>query len=410
MKTLHLSYADGGGGAAKAAYRIHRGVHQLGVDSSMLVSKRVTNDSTVLDPGSPQSRWWAQSTPYVDLLPWKLLKVSRRGFSSLAWAGTGMLGRIKALQPDIVHLHWICGGCLRVEDLGRLDYPVVWRLADMWPMAGAEHYLGNDLRYRQGYRRDNRPPGEKGIDLNRWVWERKKKAYAQIGNLTIVAPSRWLAACARASVLLGDRRIEVIPTGQDIETFRPLPKHFARELLRLPTNAKFIMAASMGLDDPRKGVSLLLEALESLRGHGYELLLLGDKPASNSFPLPTRWLGKFNDDVALALAYSAADVFVAPSIEENLANTVIEAMACGIPCVAFDIGGMPDIIHHEKNGYLATPFEIEDLARGIVGIMGAGEAYGQLAAEARFTVEREFSQELQARRYLRLYEELMAQV
>ena len=408
MRVVHLAYADGGGGAFKAAHRIHRGLRALDIDSRMLVSKRVTGDPDVADAGTPAGRIWAQLATYLDVMPLRLLGIPADDFSSLAWVGTGAARRAHKLAPEVVQLHWICAGFMRIEALATLREPVVWRLADMWPLAGIGHYSGDDTRYLHGYSADRRPPGERGPDLNRWVWQRKRRAFARLKDLTLVAPSRWLARCASQSPLFRERRVEVIPTGQDISIYRPIPKKTAREILHLPQEARLVMAGSMGVGEKRKGVALLLQALERLRERRYELLLLGDRPrTAPSLPVQAHWLGKLNDDVSLALAYSAADVFVAPSLEENLANTVIEAMACGVPCVAFNIGGMPDIIRPDLNGYLATPFATDDLARGIVTILESGAAYERLSAAARDTVVTEFSAELQARRFASLYEEVL---
>jgi glycosyltransferase involved in cell wall biosynthesis len=129
--------------------------------------------------------------------------------------------------------------------------------------------------------------------------------------------------------------------------------------------------------------------------------------APSQIGLTGHYLGRLHDDLSRALAYSAADAFVAPSMEENLANTVIEAMACGTPCVAFEIGGMPDIIKHHQNGYLAKPFDTGDLARGIIWIMEDKEHYLQLSAQSRKIVEREFSEEIQAQRFSALYEDII---
>ncbi len=408
MKLLHLAYADGGGGAFKAAHRIHRGLRALGVDSSMLVSRRVTNDPDVADAGSPAGRIWAQVATYLDVLPLRLARAPRDDFSSLAWVGTGAARRVRKRAADLVQLHWICAGFMRIEELAALRVPLVWRLADMWAFAGAGHYVGDDTRYVDGYTPQHRPARERGPDLNRWVWERKRRALARVKDLTIVTPSRWLARCASQSVLLRDRRVEVIPTGQDTSVYRPIPRKMAREILHLPQQAKLVMAASMGLGEKRKGVALLLRALEGVRDRQYQLVLLGDRPAAPPpLPVEAHWLGRLNDDISLALAYSAADVFVAPSTEENLANTVIEAMACGIPCVAFDIGGMPDIIRPHVNGYLAMPFSTDELARGITAILDSGAAYDRISAEARNTVVTEFSEELQARRFASLYQDVL---
>lgn len=408
MKIQHLSYADGGGGASKAAYRIHRGLRRIGVDSSMLVSRRVTSDPYVHDSGSALGRLWGQTASYVDLLPWHLPRVSRPDFYSLGWIGTGAIKRVCRFKPDLVHLHWINAGFVRIEELRQLKCPVVWRLADMWAMAGAEHYVGDDRRYIEEYRSENRPKNEKGVDLHKWVWERKRKIYSRIKNLTIVTPSQWLAQCARQSALFKDRRIEVIPTGQDIQVFRPIAKPVARHLLGLPEDARLIMTASMQLDDRRKGIGLLAKALGTLKGRDYRIVSVGGSPSDGgTFALPTHSLGTLSDDLTLALAYSAADVFVAPSVEENLANTVIEAMACGTPCVAFNIGGMPDIIKHMQNGYLASPLDVEDLASGIVSVLESDHLRTRFASEARSLVELEFSEEAQARRYALLYSDIL---
>lgn len=408
MKVVHLAYADGGGGAFKAAHRIHRGLRALDIDSRMLVSKRVTGDPDVADAGTPSGRIWAQIATYLDVVPLRLLRIPAEDFSSLAWVGTGAARRARKLAPEVVQLHWICAGFMRIEALGTLRAPVVWRLADMWPLGGIGHYSGEDTRYLHGYSAERRPSGECGPDLNRWVWERKRRAFARLHDLTVVAPSRWMARCASQSLLFRERRVEVIPTGQDISIYRPIPRKTAREILQLPQQARLVMAGSMGVGEKRKGVRLLLQALELLRDRKYELLLLGDRPRTiPPLPVQAHWLGRLNDDISLALAYSAADVFVAPSLEENLANTVIEAMACGIPCVAFDIGGMPDIIRPALNGYLARPFATDDLARGIVAILEAGAAYERISAEARNTVVTEFSAELQARRFASLYEDVL---
>ncbi len=413
MKIVHAGYSDSGGGAAQAAYRIHKGLRNLGVDSKMLVSKKLTEDPDVMDSGSPMGRLWSQITPYLDLLPFALMRNERSSFMSLAWAGTRQLSAFSQLNPDLIHLHWICAGFLRLEDIAKLQKPIVWRLADMWPFAGAEHYVGECQRYKQGYFRHNRTSNEKGFDFNQWVWKRKRKAWSKIQNLTIVSPSRWLADCARESVLFGECRIEVIPTGQDVSIFRPIPKDTARNILGLPQDKKLIMSGTLGFShDPRKGSHFFKDALSYLfknRGKDYEIFFIGDSVSVNSsdLKLKAHYLGRLNDGVSLSLAYSAADVFVAPSVQENLANTVIESMACGTPCVAFQIGGMPDIIKHEHNGYLARPFDPEDLAKGIEWVLESGDYYHQLKEEARSIVQREFSQEIQARRYLELYEDIL---
>lgn len=407
MKIVHLSYADGGGGAAKAAYRIHRGLLGLGVDSRMLVSRKTGADKSVSDSGSSAGRIWSQVSAYLDLLPAHLMPGGLDGYCSLSWVGTGPVVRAMRLNPDIVHLHWINSGFMRLEEIRRLKCPVVWRLADMWPMAGAEHYVGSSRRYIDGYHAANRPAGAGRVDLSAWTWKRKSRCYAALADLTVVTPSQWLAECARYSELFRGRRVEVIPTGQDVNVYRPIPKDVARQILGLSASQKIIMTASMELNDARKGVDLLMGALLCLEGRDYALMLLGGGGVPAGVPFPVHPLGKLEDDIALAIAYSAADVFVAPSREENLPNTVIESMACGTPAVAFNIGGMPDLIKTMETGHLARAFDVEDMAHGIETILERDDMRASMAAAGRVLVENEYSEDVQARRYSALYEDIL---
>jgi glycosyltransferase involved in cell wall biosynthesis len=208
----------------------------------------------------------------------------------------------------------------------------------------------------------------------------------------------------------------VIANGLDIQRYKPIEKSFARNLLGLPQNKQLILFGAMSsTSDRRKGFHLLLPALKKLsQGQmgqdRLELVVFGaSQPLEPpDFGFKTHYLGRLNDDISLALVYAAADIFVAPSTEDNLPNTVMEALACGIPCVAFKIGGMPDMIEHQQNGYLAHPYDIEDLAQGINWVLENTERYNQLCIQARQKVEQEFTLELQAEKYLELYSDILS--
>jgi glycosyltransferase involved in cell wall biosynthesis len=217
-----------------------------------------------------------------------------------------------------------------------------------------------------------------------------------------------LAKCARASSVFGDLSITVIPNGIDTKVFRPLERRFAREVLGLPQDRPLILfGAVRARDDPRKGYSTLQHALALLADAPSvpELVVFGSEgdPDANLGTLPIRFMGHIQDDITLALLYSAADVFVAPSIEENLSNVVMEALACGLPCAAFAVGGMNDLIDHRANGYLARPHEPEDLAAGITWILADEQRRSEMATAARKKVESNFSIDQIACRYLELY-------
>jgi glycosyltransferase involved in cell wall biosynthesis len=301
---------------------------------------------------------------------------------------------------------------LRVETLRRFGRPIVWTLHDSWAFTGGCHVPNDCVRYRESCGRCPVLGSTREADLSRRVWARKRRAWSDL-DLTLVAPSRWLADCARSSSLFRDARIEVIPNGLDLKRYKPVDRRFARDVLGLPQDRKLIVfGAKSGSEDRNKGLHLLASALRILkdagRDHGTELVVFGSTASTTlaRAGLKASYQGFLHDEVSLALLYAAADVFVAPSIQENLPYTVMEAMACGTPCVAFRQGGVPDLIEHERTGYLARPFEPEDLAHGIAWVLEDGDRWRALSSRAREKVEQEFELGLVARRYVDLYRDV----
>lgn len=415
MQVLHLSTSDVGGGAAIAAHRLHQGLHYLGITSQMLVDKKLSDDPAVFAPKSNLSKALGILKPTLDHLPLRFYpQVDHTKLTlSLEWLPDEIAPKTAQLAPDIINLHWACAGYLKIETLAKFKQPLVWTLHDMWAFTGGCHYSQECDRYTESCGACPQMQRGKSWDLSRWVWQRKAKAWKDI-NLTIVTPSNWLAKCASASSLFKERRVEVIPNGLDPERYKPLERGFARELLKLPQDKQLIIFGAMGsTSDHRKGFHLLQPALQRLSQSGWqgqtELVVFGSsKPNPQpNFGLNAHYLGTLIDDISLALLYAAADVFVAPSVQDNLPNTVMEAIACGIPCVAFNIGGMPDMIEHQHNGYLARPYESEDLATGIAWVLQNEQRWQALSRRAREKVEQEFTLEIQARRYLKLYQEVL---
>jgi glycosyltransferase involved in cell wall biosynthesis len=304
---------------------------------------------------------------------------------------------------------------LSVADIGQLKKPIVWTLHDMWAFCGGEHYAPDDesARFRQGYLADNRPPGESGPDLNRLTWEAKRRLWAH-QHFTIVCPSHWLARCARESVLFTHSHVHVIPSCLDtLHTWRSVPRDEARKQLGLPLDKKLILfGADGGVKDPRKGGDLLREGLArvvSTKPHLYELLIFGQsKPNdADSWPCNVHWLGAVYDDHQLVLAYSAADVMVVPSRQDNLPNTAVEAQACGVPVAAFNIGGLPDIVTHRVTGWLAKAFDATDLAEGVMWLIEDEARYAALAAAARKQAVERFSEPVVTSKYTELYRQVL---
>ncbi|MDD4762025.1 MAG: glycosyltransferase [Candidatus Pacebacteria bacterium] len=417
MKILHVSTDDSGGGAARASYRIHRALVHYGIDSRMCVLHRGTTDPRVTV---------AKHLPIASRILHKFylhwLDYTRRGWytenlvlHSFGQIGARLVEELNAGDADVLNLHWI-SNILSVTDIGKLKKPIVWTLHDMWAFCGGEHYVPDvaEARFRKGYRIDNRPRGEHGPDLNRRTWEAKRRAWVR-QRFVIVSPSQWLAKCARQSILFSDAAVHVIPNPLCARaTWRPIPRDTARIALGLPINKKLILVGAVGgMKDPRKGGELLRDAAAKLKlkhAGNVEMVVFGqDQPEeSNMWPCPLHWLGRVDDDRVLVLAYSAADLMVVSSLQDNLPNTAVEAQACGTPVVAFDIGGLPDIVVHRETGWLAKPFDTDDLADGIVWILENDMRRGALSAAARKQAVERFAERVIAAEYSSLYDNILS--
>jgi glycosyltransferase involved in cell wall biosynthesis len=411
FKVIHLSHTDITGGAARAAYRIHHSLRGVGMDSRMLVDKATSGDWTVEGPTTRVGKALAAVRGIAVRPLVTSLKTGNSIIHSPAILPSQWVKRINARDADIVHLHWVQGEMLCIADVGRIRKPIIWTLHDMWPFCGAEHYT-DDYRWLDGYRHANRPSHESGFDLNRWTWERKRRHWQQ--PIQIVTPSRWLARCVRESSLMRDWPVSVVGNPIDTERWKPLERSLARELLGLPADVPLLLfGAAGGGHDPRKGFDLLLKALEHLRydlsGEGVELCIFGQlaPKSSPNLGFPIHYTGHLHDDLSLRALYSAADAMVIPSRQDNLPNTGVEAHACGTPVIAFNIGGLPDIVEHQQTGYLAKAFDTEDLAHGIAYALSQRESR-KLGRQARERAEACFSAAVVADQYRSVYESTMA--
>jgi glycosyltransferase involved in cell wall biosynthesis len=415
MKILHLSTYDTATGAAFAAYRLHQGLQRININSQMLVrTKKLVDDKTVVAPQTILEKGFAKAAGTLDTLPPRFYPQRDRTSFSTQWFPDRTIPRVARINPDLLNFHWIADNHLHIETIPKLHQPLVWTLHDMWAFTGGCHYDQNCGRYIDSCGACPQLKSNKNFDLSCWIWQRKYKAWKGV-SLTIVAPSRWLAKCASSSSLFKHLRVEVIPNALDTQKYKPINRQIVRKILNLPQNKQLILFGAMNAaSDVRKGFHLLQPALQRLcqsgRGDRVEIIIVGSSQPENHIDLgfKTHYLGKLSGDTSLAQVYAAADVFVAPSLQDNLPNTVMEAIACGTPCVAFKIGGMPDMIEHQKNGYLVQPFEVEDLAKGIAWVLEDRERHQKLGDRAREKAEQEFTLELQARRYASLYTEILA--
>jgi glycosyltransferase involved in cell wall biosynthesis len=408
MRVLHVSESDTSGGAARAAMRLHRGLRARGVASHMLVQDRQSDDPHVTGPASPWAKLAARGRYYAADLLLRAQTTPNPALHSLNLFPTGRAAQINATDADVVHLHWVNREMMSIAEIGALTKPVVWTLHDTWPLCGAEHYGLDSARFCDGYHSDNRPPGHEGWDLDRWTWARKRRHWADL-DLRVVTPSRWLADAARRSVLFRDVPVRAIPNALCTRAYHPIDRGTARRILGLPTDALLLaFGAINATTDLRKGFDTLTHAVRRVAraslGRPAEVLIFGagHGPGDELFGCRVHYLGRLHDDPTLALTYAAADVVVVPSRAEAFGQTASEALACGTPVVAFAATGLLDIVDHEANGYLARPFDADDLARGLRWVLTHPEPEA-LRTAARAKAERAFARARVAEQYLRVY-------
>jgi glycosyltransferase involved in cell wall biosynthesis len=413
MKISLLNFSDREGGASRAAYRLHQELRKIGLHSRMVVQSKESDDDSVVGPQGKINKSFALLRPHLDLVPWYFYQHRQPILWSPAWQPKSDWRSLNQEGSDVHHLHWICRGFIPVTMLSKISGPLVWTLHDSWAFTGGCHIPLDCSRYQASCGRCPQLGSAGNHDLSRWVWQRKHKHWRNL-NLTIVSPSRWLADCARSSSLLRRRRIEVIPNGLDLTRFRPLDRGLARELLGLSQEQTLILSGALGLSrDPHKGFGHLQEALKILAAQGWQekasLIIVGSSAPQEPVDtgLKPIYLGTFHDEISMALLYAAADVLVAPYVQDNLSNVVMEALACGIPVVAFDVGGMPDMVDHLRVGYLARPFDAADLARGIEWVLADPERCKALGRAARSKAEKDYDISSIANRYAALYRSVL---
>ncbi len=373
------------------------------------------SDPTVVGP-DPQSRL-SRTAAYLyarrDERITRSIQSKGNRYFSPARCPDNLASRMETLNPDLVHLSWVNSGFLKIETLKRFKRPIVWTLHDMWPFTGGCHYDDECGRFRQSCGKCPAMHSEIDRDLSRQIWQRKKESWQNV-PIVAVAPSQWLADMARSSSLFKDQRIEVIPNGIDTDRFKPLDKRAVREALGLPQDKHLVLFSALSAtSDMRKGNQFLIPALKKIAqvgwGENIELLVSGAS-APESPPdlgMKVHYMGLLHDEISMALLYSAADTTVAPSMQENLSNSVMESLSCGTPVVAFKVGGMPDMIDHQTNGYLARGFEPEDLAAGIMWVLDNHSRRELLSQFARESAVERYSLKRIANRYLTLYQEIL---
>lgn len=317
---------------------------------------------------------------------------------------------------DVVNLHWVSRFLDYRAFFEHLDAgtPVVWTLHDMNTFTGGCHYDHGCGAYRDRCGCCPQLGSSDDHDFSREVWQRKDDVFRAVepGRLHFVSPSEWLAEAASESSLLGGGRfpVSVVPYGVDTDAFAPRDRTFARRVLDLPQDADIALFVAHSVENHRKGFDVLEEALEGLAGESGLLSLTLGKGSPELPPgIEHRHLGFVSEDRYLSIVYSAADVFVIPSRQDNLPATVLEALACGTPVVGSRVGGVPDMVRPGETGALAAVGDPGELRESIREVLGMDqERRRELSERCRKAVLREYTLCTQARRYETLYRNLDA--
>lgn len=380
MKVVHINTSDKSGGAAIAAYRLHKALLKENIDSKMLVLDKVTDEKEIFSVMKNKLDKFLISKlkPQLDSLVFR--KFSKRKNKIIFSQGKysySIRNNLLIKEADIIHLHWINNGLLSIEEifeLSKMNKKIVWTLHDMWPFTGGCHYSGECKKYKNNCGNCEVLKTNIENDITKKIFNRKRKKFKNI-NFRIIGCSNWISECAKESSIFKSKKIKAIPNILDINIFKKVEKKIARNILNLLEDKKYILFGAMSsTGDKRKGYDYLKKALLILNEkypelkEEVEILIFGASYSNDQegISFKINFLGQLTDEITLSLVYNSANVFVAPSLEENLANTVNESLACGTPVTAFEVGGMLDMIKHKSNGYLAKYKDSNDLAKGIL--------------------------------------------
>ena len=361
MKILHLSYYDNFGGASKASLRIFKSQKLVGINSKMLVFSKNLRDKNIFSfKNKIQIKL---NNILVRLIYFFFFKNSKMPLSMNLF-NSGMVNFINKSKYDIINFHWINHEMLSLKEISKIQKPIIWTIHDQWPFASIEHYISeNDNRYRVGYNNKN------STFIERKIWRIKKEIFEKKINF-IISPSRWIAKSSKQSLIFKNKKHFIIPYPILRENYKFQKKYVAIKKTSLKNlKEKFIITygASSSISDDRKGFKYVLKVIEKYKNLNDDIFFIIFGECSEKLKKYNNVInyGHIKSNKILANIYSSSDIFLAPSLNDNLPLSIMESISCGTPVVAFSSGGIKDLIWHKKNGYLAKKGSLEDLVKGI---------------------------------------------
>jgi glycosyltransferase involved in cell wall biosynthesis len=417
LKVVHLNTYDGNGGAGRACMRLNNALLEQQIDSKIIVHYKFGNDPSIktFNTNIFKKYYTAFIIIFERLLAKLYLKPLRTPFS-FAWFGRSVINHPDVKNADIIHLHWVNHSFLNpkhLAQLAQLNKPIVWTFHDSNAFTGGCHVRYSCDHYQQQCGNCPLLKDANPNDQSHKIWLQKNEAYPKL-NINVIAPSTWMEASVKGSSLMGGRPIHQIPNTLETNIFKPLNKKQAKELMGLnPDKFIFLTGFMPSRKDLHKGTQYLLDSLDLLKhrlgdnADKIELVVFGNRNTEDmpEFPFKTTFLGTVNNDETLATCYAAADAFLIPSLEDNLPYTVMESLACGTPVVAFTTGGIPDMVKHEYNGYLAEYRSAQSFADGMEWVINYLDKKN-LQTQARLTVMDKFGEKIIADKHIQLYQSL----
>jgi len=417
MRILIVNTSERIGGAAIAANRLMKALRKCGVKAKMLVfDKQTTANEVIAFPKSWKHSWnffWERFVIFFH----NHLSRSHVFEVDIANVGVDITTHPAFLAADVIHLHWVNQGFLSLKSLQKIiatGKPIVWTMHDMWPCTGICHHSeACDLFHTHCHNCPLLYKGAAAHDLSYQVFKKKLDIVGK-SNISFVTCSHWLEQQAQQSKLLAGKQITAIANPIDVKLYHPMDRWKVREKYRLPQEKKLILFTSLKVTDKRKGIQYLIEACQRIvdlhpsLAKEYGVVVIGEESewAEQQFPFPVYAIRYCKEEKELVKLYNAVDVFVTPSLQENLPNTIMEAMACGIPCVGFNVGGISEMIDHKENGYVATLQSSNDLAKGIHWVL-TNDHYKELSAKAVEKTHLHYNQAHIAKKYMELYTQMM---
>jgi len=420
LKVVHINTYDGNGGAGRACLRLNKALLQQGIDSKIVVHYKFGQNPEIktFNTNLIQKGYTAATIIAERILAKRYLKPLRTPFS-FTWFGRSIIHHPDVENADVIHLHWVNHSFLNpthLAEIAKLNKPVVWTFHDSNAFTGGCHvrYSCNHFENECG----NCPllKDENPDDISHRIWLQKNKAY-KVLDFRVIAPSSWMLDSVNRAALMKNKAVSQIPNTLDTTIFRPIDKKLAKAYLGLDAGKFIFLSGFMpSRKDLHKGTSYLLESMALLKERlgleteNIELVVFGNRNTADlpDFPFETSFLGTINDDEQLANCYAAADAFLTTSVEDNLPYTVMESLACGTPVIAFTTGGIPNMVQHHFNGYLADYQSSESFADGMEWVIRHSERE-KLNHNARQTVMEKFSEEVIAGQHIGLYNDVLKQ-